>query len=67
MNEALERSLLESEVQVFIAQIQDLGGGIKDTSPKQDGTLDHLSIPDLRQLHRSLRDTIRTLGGAKGT
>lgn len=65
MQDAVERSLIESEVTVFMNQLRELGAGVKDTSPKQDGSLDHLSLPDLRQMHRMLRDTIRTLGGAK--
>lgn len=65
MNEAMERDLLVTEVSAYISQLRRVGVSVKDTSPKQDGTLDHLSLPDLRQTKDELRDLVRSLGGAK--
>jgi hypothetical protein len=61
MNEELERSLLEAESRVYLSQLMDLGG-----KPPAPEVVEKLSMDDLRQLHRSLRDTVRSLGGAKG-
>lgn len=67
MNEQIERTILETEYRSFVATIRQSGGaGLPDTSPKQDGTLDHLSIHDLREIVRELRDLVRSSGGMKG-
>jgi len=66
MNETMERQLLVAELTVLVNRLRSLGGVLPDTSPKQDGTYEHLSSADLRQMLREIRDTIRTLGGGRG-
>jgi hypothetical protein len=66
MNEVTERAILEVEYRTLSGQIQTLGySGLLDTSPKQDGSLDHLSLSDLRQSVKMLRDLARSLGGIR--
>lgn len=65
MNEQMERTLLETKVNALIERLHEMGHGVKDTSPNQDGTLSHYSLSDLRRLERELRDLMRTLGGSR--
>jgi len=65
MDEKTERTILEKEVYFLVDQLHSAGMGVLDTSPKQDGTLDHLTLVDLRQLKRDFRDLLRTIGGAR--
>lgn len=66
MDEQTERQFLTDTVTTLVEQLHTLGHSVTDTSPKKDGTFDHLSLTDLRRLKGDLRDLLRTLGGARG-
>jgi hypothetical protein len=61
MDEAVAKSLLKGEIDVFLSEIRNRGV-LKNFDL---GDLEKATSDELQVIHRSLRDTLRSLGGSK--
>jgi hypothetical protein len=61
MDDNMAKNLLLMEIHAFITEMRNRG----ETNALTSQDLDKMSIDDLRTVHRSLRDTLRSLGGSK--
>lgn len=55
MDYSFLRRLLEMEVNFLCDRLHEVGIGILDTSPNQDGTLSHLTLEELKSFRAELR------------
>jgi hypothetical protein len=62
MDDTMAKSLLIMEATTFMSELRERG---HFNTAITSEAMEKMPLDDLRAIHRSLRDTLRTLGGSK--